>query len=83
MRTTLTLDDDVGAALERLCDKQKRPFRTVVNDTLRAGIAVVTQKRSRPARLFRTKPVTLGKPRLPNVDDVAEVLAFLDHQAWR
>ena len=39
MRTTLTLDDDVAAKLKSLARRSGRPFRDVVNDTIRRGLA--------------------------------------------
>lgn len=39
MRTTLTLDDDVLDALKSLAHQEQRPFKDVVNDTLRTGLA--------------------------------------------
>ena len=39
MRTTLTLDDDVAARLQDEARKTGLPFKTVVNDLLRAGLA--------------------------------------------
>ena len=39
MRTTITLDDDVAAQLRRLARETGRPFKQVVNDALRAGLA--------------------------------------------
>jgi hypothetical protein len=38
MRTTLTLDDDVAAHLQRLARETGRPFKQIVNDALRAGL---------------------------------------------
>lgn len=38
VRTTLTLDDDVAAALRRKAKQANRPFRDIVNDALRAGL---------------------------------------------
>ena len=39
MRTTLTLDDDLGAILKRRAEALGLSFRQVLNDTLRAGLA--------------------------------------------
>jgi len=39
MRTTLTLDDDVAARLQAEARRSGRPFRTVVNEHLRAALA--------------------------------------------
>ena len=38
MRTTVTLDDDVAARLERIQRERGRSFKEVVNTTLRAGL---------------------------------------------
>ena len=39
MRTTLTLDDDVADFLKMQCRLQGRPFKQVVNEVLRRGMA--------------------------------------------
>ena len=38
MRTTLTLDDDVAAKLKTESQRSGRPFREIVNETLRRGL---------------------------------------------
>jgi plasmid stability protein len=43
MRTTLTLDDDVAAAIERRRVQHGTGLRREVNDLLRAGLAVEGQ----------------------------------------
>jgi len=39
MRTTLTLDDDVAAKLKAEQNRAGLPFKEVVNETLRRGLA--------------------------------------------
>jgi hypothetical protein len=39
MRTTLTLDDDIARILQRRARELDRPFKEVVNATLRKGLA--------------------------------------------
>ena len=39
VRTTLSLDDDVAAKLRDLAHRRKRPFKEVVNEVLRRGLA--------------------------------------------
>ena len=39
MRTTLTLDDDVAGFLREQARLQSRPFKQIVNDTLRRGMS--------------------------------------------
>lgn len=82
MRTTLTLDDDVAAQLEQLRARADRPYKEIVNDVLRAGLAHLDRQESRPKGPF-TREVSLGRPRLPDVDDVSEALAVGEGEAYR
>ncbi len=41
MRTTLTLDDDLAAALKEQAHRSGVPFKHVVNDALRRGLSPV------------------------------------------
>lgn len=45
MRTTLTLDDDVAVKLRAAA--RRRPFRVVVNEALRAGLAALERPTAR------------------------------------
>ena len=38
MRTTLTIDDDVARLLNEAVHRERRPFKSVVNDALRRGL---------------------------------------------
>lgn len=58
MRTTLTLDDQIAKALKTAAHRSGKPFKQVVNETLRAGLAV-RQSSGKP-RPYRLKPVSLG-----------------------
>lgn len=76
MRTTITLEDDVARALAALQRARAQSFKDTVNAVLRAGLATA-QARPASARLaYRTETVSLGAPRLTDLDDVCEVLAF-------
>ena len=44
MRTTLTLDDDLAAALKEQARRADQPFKQVVNDTLRRGLSPGTRR---------------------------------------
>ncbi len=58
MRTTLTVDDDVVRALQEVARESREPFKKVVNDALRAGLAA---RRQPPAPVrYRITPVSLG-----------------------
>ena len=74
MRTTLSLDDDVTAMIERLRKQGKASLKQVVNEALRRGLSQQLQK-NEPRKTFTTRTVDLGRCRLPSLDNVAEVLA--------
>lgn len=80
MRTTLTLDDDVAAHLDRLRALHGRRYRDLVNDALRAGLVVLEAPSSPRVGPF-TRPADLGPPRLPDLDDVSDVLAVVEGEA--
>lgn len=70
MRTTLTIDPDVAAMIEKERRERGVPLRDVVNEALRRGLTAAQPAGS----AFVTSTVDLGNPLLPTVDDVAEVL---------
>ena len=76
MRTTLTLDDDIAAEIECLRREKETSLKDIVNDVLRRGLKDMRTlpKERKP---FRTHATSMGVP-LMNIDNVAEVLAFLD-----
>ena len=82
MRTTLTLDDDVAAALERLRRARDASLKDIVNDALRRGLSDLT---TRPKRRepFQTQGVELGRLRLASIDDISESLAFAEGEAFK
>lgn len=82
MRTTLSLDDDVAALLRRVLKSRKASLKAVVNQALREGLRRMAAPPARQ-RPYRTTPVSLGRCLVDNVDDVAEVLAHAEGDAFR
>jgi hypothetical protein len=84
MRTTLSLDDDVAIELQRLQRKRGGAFKQTINAVLRAGLSVMAGRTgvSGTARV-RTEPASLGTPRLKNLDNISEVLAFAEGEDHR
>ena len=82
MRTTLTIDKDVAAQLERLRRSRDVSLKDLINEALRRGLREMTArpKKSKP---FRTKTFDVGQPLLDNVDNVAEVLAIIEGDAYK
>jgi hypothetical protein len=76
MRTTLSLDEDVAAKLKAESQRSGRPFRVVVNDFLRRGLAARTPRP--PVRPFKVVARDLGAVRpglaLDSVADLVEAL---------
>jgi len=82
MRTTLTLDDDVAAKLKAESRRSGRPFRDVVNETLRLGLA---SRRVTPSRkAFKVTSRDLGnlRPGL-SLDNVAELIEQVEGSLHR
>jgi hypothetical protein len=82
MRTTLTIDDDVAVALERMRKSRDASLKEVVNDVLRRGLRDINAPQ-KPRRAFRTRSVDLGEPRMPDLDNIAEVLAVAEGEGFR
>jgi hypothetical protein len=82
MRTTLTLDDDVAAALERLRRSSGSGLKELINHALRRGLQDMSArpKRTQP---FRTKSVALGRIRLASIDNVGEALALAEAESFK
>jgi hypothetical protein len=76
MRTTVTLDDDVAAAVARLRRERGIGQSQALNQLARAGAA----HRARPTT-FRQRTASLGLG--VSVDNIAEVLEQLDGPAAR
>jgi hypothetical protein len=82
MRTTLTLDRDVAATIERLRRKGTESLKSIINEALRRGLRQMSAPPSRPSR-FETTAVDLGRCRLGSLDDVNEVLAVAESEGYR
>jgi hypothetical protein len=72
MRTTLTLADDVAAAVERLRRERSIGMSEAVNELVRAGLI----KQDRPTAPFRQRSHDLGRG--IDFDNIADTLETLD-----
>ena len=82
MRTAITMDEDVARALERVRERQKRSFKSVVNDALRAGLLELEREEPVKAERYETEAVA-GLPRVQSLDNVHELLDHIDGPARR
>jgi hypothetical protein len=76
VRTTLTLDEDVAALLNKEVRKTGEPFKQVVNRCLRLGLTT----KQPPRKRFKVTPINLG---LPDFDKVEELLEYLEGPDYR
>ena len=82
MRTTLTLEPDVAAALERVQRGAGLTLKGAVNEALRLGLkAMEAPAISRTP--YRTPSTSLGKCLIGSLDDVAEALAMGEGEDFR
>lgn len=83
MRTTLTIDDDVAIALERVRGRDGVALKEVVNQALRRGLRVMDAEREdAPRARYRVRAWRSGGMRV-SVDNVAEALDWAEGHARR
>jgi hypothetical protein len=81
MRTTLTLDDDVTAALDELRRLRRLGLKEAVNEAMRRGLKAMAEI-ERPRAPFSSAGAHMGTPRV-NLDNVAEALAAMEREDFR
>lgn len=76
MRTTLTINDDILDQLKIEAAKEKgKPFKEIVNETLRLGLRA---RQSEPKKPFKIRSKQMGlRPGL-NYDNIQELLDQID-----
>jgi len=80
VRTTLTLDDDLGAKLKDESRRSGKPFKQLVNDCLRVGLNVRAKTNSRLP--FKVQARSLGSPGF-NYDKVWELIEQIEGPFYR
>ena len=73
MRTTLTLDPDVAAAVKRLRRIRNESLNKLINDALRRGLKQMSA-RAKPRQPFRTESIDLGRLLISGIDNIGEAL---------
>ena len=83
MRTTLTLEEPIAIALKNAAHRSGKPFKQVVNETLRAGLKASKASASAP-RPYRLKPASLGGVLVPaNLDKALQLADMLEDNELR
>jgi hypothetical protein len=82
MRTTLTLEDDVAAMLEKAIAGRGTSLKETVNEALRTGLQQLLHP-SKRRRAYRTVPWRLGGSLVGSLDNVEEVLSRVEGERHR
>lgn len=82
MRTTLTIDDDVAAELERQRRVRDASLKELINEALRRGLQEMTTspKKRKP---FRTRSIDAGRLLVASIDNIGELLAEIEGEWYR
>lgn len=83
MRTTVTLDDDLVARLEQRRAERGITFKEALNEAVRRGLAAEAQPGRPGPAAAATRPLTMGRRLVENIDSVAEALAVAEGEAFR
>lgn len=81
MRTTISIDNDVIERARSVAAKLGAPFKTVVNEALRAGLDHVEQPAVR--KPYKTSPHPMGLRPGRNIDNIQELLSQIEGEDSR
>jgi hypothetical protein len=82
MRTTLTLDPDVAAAVEQRRQQQGHSLKQEINALLRLGLLQAEVEPARAEEPFRTETFSAGRILYP-LDDVEAAIAWAEGEDHR
>jgi hypothetical protein len=82
MRTTLTLDDDVAATLERLRRNHRIGLKQLINEALRRGLKEMGRRRG-PREPVRTQAVAVGHLCVASIANIGEALAIAEGESFK
>jgi hypothetical protein len=71
MRTTLTLDDHLAKELKEVAHRSGKPFKVVVNETLRNGLSAPSAKAA--PKPFKLETASLGFYPGVNIDKALQL----------
>lgn len=81
MRTTINIDNDVLERARALSAKLGVPFRTVINEALRAGLDQVEKPVLQ--RPYKTEPHAMGLKPGRDLDNIQELLSQIEGEDAR
>ena len=82
MRTTISLDSDVVALLEKAKMNEGKSFKVTVNNALRRGLRDILSPSNSDAT-FTTGTVDLGLCKLKSIDNIADTIALAEDENFK
>jgi len=82
VRTTLTLDADVAALLEKVQVNHNKTFKETVNSALRLGLLKMIEP-VEARRPFRTRILPTGPRTVADIANTAEVLSLIEREDYK
>ena len=83
MRTTLTIDEDVAIALERIRQRESLTVKGVVNEALRRGLRLMDAEAQKAEEQLYTLPTWNSGGMRIAMDNVAEALAWAEGEGHK
>ena len=83
MRTTLTLEPDVEAALKETQRRTGAQRKALVNEALRRGLREIGAGAPQRSARYRTEPHDPGEPAVRGIHSVHDLLAFAEGEDFR
>jgi hypothetical protein len=81
MRITISIDDDLLDRVSEIAARLRRPFRTVADEPLRAGLHLVEQLAEQ--RPYKTEPHAMNLRPDRNLDNIHEFPAQIEGEDSR
>jgi len=82
MQMVITLNNDIAVRLKRQCEQRNDSLKKILNETLCVGLDIIESSSVHQKKTYRIKPVSLGA-KLPNLDNVAEILAATEGEMYK
>ena len=82
MRTTLTIDDDIAATLERMRRAEDKSLKELINQALRRGLKDLGAP-AKPRGPSPTHPVSLGRCLIGDIVSISEALAIAEGEDFK
>lgn len=84
MKTTVQLDDDLLTELREISKERRASLQETIAAAIRAGLAGLRPTRPVAApQQYELRTMSLGACRLPNLDNISEVLAYCEGEDYR